>query len=915
MFGAADVILAGDGTNSIIGGVGSDTLTAGNGIDNILLGDNGEIVQSFSSSGALVRNADGALHRDIVTEEIAQVIATVLLDDTADVGATNAAAVVGASLVMLAGAFNADGTQVMLPAGKTRPIAAWQVEAILLSLSADGNDVLTSGGGNGAVLIGQGGNNTLTAKGGSDYLFGNYASSTSPFASDIPFIVNAYVIAASPGDATIAANLPAGGLIVTPSINLQPSALTYENPQITLPPPGFGTLAGLAEGQNIRIGGGQSLQVFASLVPSALNGSPGLPGSNIINGGSGNDVIFGNFGQIGAYYSTGIGDLDRQMANVSQALMGVLANVSALSSAQYMLNAVNSGSTATASIAFANNTIVVGSGHNLVFGNAGFLVEPGIAFARSATGSLLTDAVNLDTYLLDMEEVAADTSAALQQLGTGVLASFSATTAGQQALHGGWWNARWSNITWWCDNLPGVLNLQIGNDTITATQGGDNVIVGDAGYYFLPAVNASTYCWADGQSWQTISSVDKALDTLEWNFNGYLQKELCYDFTYDTRLFCLTDPLLEYRGGIQVTMGNDVINVGGTTGADIVIGDSALLTNIIAGPGASKGQIASAGNTNGVACALLNGADSVVNGVARNWGADSNQCSLQNTSLFSAANFIFTGDDSRLTINHDTITVRCDVDLAYAGSGDLNANGCPDPKNPANYFGFTGATPDGPWYPHEDNLNGGVSGGLFFARLGKSTVIAGPNLVGLLGAGRVVANPSVTAAKATQVALVPVALETLPPMAASSTGAALTYFNANLFPPLDPVAPPTAKVVGFAATGSGGVAHVRTAKAAPAADFRIDVSAAFGETALGRSQATIRAFIDSEIAVASVAEDLTPQGWVFDDEAGVLTLHAPQTRDRRRRAAGRRDAGDCGNPVGWLARRLKRLRATAGFDA
>ena len=84
---------------------------------------------------------------------------------------------------------------------------AWQTDALLLSLIPDGNDTIVVGSGN-DVIIGQGGNNTITANGGNDIIFGNAASNTSPVASDIPWIVNAVVIAAS-NIAQI--SLPAGG--------------------------------------------------------------------------------------------------------------------------------------------------------------------------------------------------------------------------------------------------------------------------------------------------------------------------------------------------------------------------------------------------------------------------------------------------------------------------------------------------------------------------------------------------------------------------------------------------------------------------------------------------------------------------------------------------------------------------------
>ena len=122
LFGANDSITAGGGTDSIIGGVGADTIVAGNGVGDIVLGDNGEIVQAFDAAGNPVRNTDGSLHRDIVLEEIATIIGSVLIDSAGDAAAAAPSAYTSADLVLLAGAFNADGSQVILPSSGSRPL-------------------------------------------------------------------------------------------------------------------------------------------------------------------------------------------------------------------------------------------------------------------------------------------------------------------------------------------------------------------------------------------------------------------------------------------------------------------------------------------------------------------------------------------------------------------------------------------------------------------------------------------------------------------------------------------------------------------------------------------------------------------------------------------------------------------------
>ncbi len=921
LFGGNDTIVAGNGTNSIIGGVGSDTITSGNGMDNLLIGDNGEIVQAFSSSGAAIMNADGTLHRDIVLEEIAQIIGSVILDDSSDAAATAASSLTTANLILLAGAFNADGTQVMLPANASRPVAAWETEALLLSLSVDGNDNITTGTGSNSVVIGQGGNNTITALGGSDYLFGNYASSTSPVASDFPWIVNADVIVASPGNAAIAAQLAAGGQIVVPAMNLQPSALTATDPQLVMPPPGFGNLSGLAGGGNLSIGGGQQLQIYASIVPSVLDGSPGLPGSNTINGGSGNDVIFGNFGQIQAQIGTGIQRIDNQLETLSSSMNGVIAEFSALSTAQYMLNAVNSGSLVTNVIATENNTINVGSGNNLVFGNFGAYIEENISFARSAAGSLTTDAVNFDTYMLDMEEVGADMSDVIQELGKNVIASYAASPAGIAAQHG----------PGPANNLPGVANLELGNNVITVTGNGNNIIIGDAGYVFMPGVNTTTAYWAAGQSNTLLNSVDQTLDQLEQNFNQALHVELQLDHAFQKFNGNAAQLLFEYRGGIQLTIGNDVIRGGG--GSSILIGGSADMVNVVAGPGATSDQIQHVTDINQFTDALLDDDDQAVNQAANSFGVPPSLDHIKQTSLYDDGNFIFTSDHALETIDAVTISSGAGADLIYGGSLDLLPY---QNKAIANFFGYDTSKNEGPDVSHQDNITGGVQNSeQFFKLLGNTTVIGGPALGNILGAGMIASPVVLPVQKATLSAQVPAVLETLPPAALSPTGAQYAYYFASLFPPLDPVAPigfvqsttsAFAAVTTIASTGAVAAIHATPSSTSPITsilggssrpvvstnlasietdetglarfasadaeesalaaaagaerDYSQDPSARFGaddSRQFAEANDVMRLFNESEIVVRSALPNApleeNAQSWVFDEVAGAFVLH------------------------------------------
>src|SRR5262249_35122456 len=148
---------------------------------------------------------------------------------------------------------------------------AWEAQALLLSLQATGNNSISVGGGN-DVIVGQGHNNVISANGGNDIIFGNGASNTAPITSDIPSIINAVATVGAPQGSQI--SVPAAGQLVVPTVNLLPSVLTTNTPQLQMPPPGFGTLSGIAKAGNLALPGGASLQVFASIVPSVFGGSP-----------------------------------------------------------------------------------------------------------------------------------------------------------------------------------------------------------------------------------------------------------------------------------------------------------------------------------------------------------------------------------------------------------------------------------------------------------------------------------------------------------------------------------------------------------------------------------------------------------------------------------------------------------------
>ena len=620
--------------------------------------------------------------------------------------------------MLLAGAFNADGSQVI-----SQTTGVWETQALLLSLIADGNDIITVGSGN-DVIIGQGGNNTITAQGGNDIIFGNAASNTSPIASDIPWIVNAVVIAASNIPQI---SVPTGGEIVVPTVNLQPSALTPNAPQLEMAPPGFGALGGLAQGVNLALVGGGELTVFASVVPNLLDGSPALPGSNTINGGNGNDTIFGNFGYIGALPTTGITAIDAQLQGLSVTMLGLLTQFSALSTAQDALNVADATSTSPYHISLENNAITVGNGNDTIFANVGEYLVPGIAFAEGS-GSLAANAVALDTYLLDMQEVFADMAYVAHEEGARVITSFGAIHNPAQATH----------------------LIDIGNDTINLNGSGSDLVVGDDGYVIMPEVGISaTANWANGVSSATLQSVQTQLSQLESSFDSALKTQLAADHPFTASNNLTAQSLFGGDSDFLLEIGNDTIN--GGSGASTLIGDIGIILDPVVAPG-SSGLASAAVLQSAMLTAidrLFLGTLSVGAATAESWGI-----SATSGDWSASGGYNFAGAKSNIEIGSDTINTGSGNDHIYGDLADIvpilgsspglvtsfdaYPSGEPGAPSTANFnyvYGFgpfgslqawtANATAPSRFEVDMDTITGGAGNNIMFGELGDDTIRGG----------------------------------------------------------------------------------------------------------------------------------------------------------------------------------------------
>jgi len=145
------------------GGLGNDTLTGGGGND-ILLGDAGVITRSH--------NGDSTLRKDVLLTGVGMITGAYNPNSLSwkDLNAAMVSDLLNADLVLLTGAYNADGTKTY--ARNAWGCNEWETQLLLVSLLGDGNDVLDGGEGDDALFGGRG-NDELMGGLGQDYLVGN----------------------------------------------------------------------------------------------------------------------------------------------------------------------------------------------------------------------------------------------------------------------------------------------------------------------------------------------------------------------------------------------------------------------------------------------------------------------------------------------------------------------------------------------------------------------------------------------------------------------------------------------------------------------------------------------------------------------------------------------------------------------
>ncbi|BAU91131.1 GLUG domain-containing protein [Methylorubrum populi] len=544
-----DLIYGEEGSDEIVGGLGRDRIDGGTDAD-YLLGDEGRIVRAYTKDGAAVLNSDGTWHRDVVLEEIGTVTAAIATDSQSAAARTAdlAEKLAQADLVLAVGARDGSGTRLTTGTG-----GAWSSAALTVSLARADDDIIAGGEGN-DVLFGQRGNDILMGVGGDDLIYGDRASNLSETPSDRPTIVNAVRLIGAAAEAGLV--LPLGGEVVVPALNLVPGAFGAGAPRIEVYPSMAGVVSDIAGSDPIRRGDGATLTVYASLVPSLYGTNNVLAGNDIIEGGAGNDTIYGDSSEtytldVTAYAALN-GQIDKVSASASD-LLGVFATLSR------GVDLLQGGPSRT--ITYGNDTITGGEGDDFIVGDAARTVVQGAGPLRSLS---VEAALTLSDALSDMRSVITDLAMTGRVAQAAVTVKLEAVA--QRPLN--------EILAFGLPEGMGTNHVvSIGNDVIDGGAG-DDLVVGDTLVMFQPGV-ARGLAVQDPATASEAAKVEAAVFARAAERFSAMQQHLAVDYPVDLKSVALHWIASIASRGDSFLSGNDRID--GGDGNDLLIGDTGFI--------------------------------------------------------------------------------------------------------------------------------------------------------------------------------------------------------------------------------------------------------------------------------------------------------------------------------------------------
>ena len=660
-----DELHGGPGTDELFGEIGNDTISGNDGPD-IIIGDVGYILRAYNEDGTPRVNKNGAWHRDVSLEEVAFIKGVINIDTTPlkDMPDDLAKHLLLADLLILTGAFKSDGTKLTFEKG----IGSWVISSLTLSYSGgedaditvkygevedngDGTytitpkegkeklesktkiyidgilntEIHTSGsqpldvddiygdftivaidkiwsdyiscwdtnlwfldlveanhdtldGGEGEdVLFGQRGNDILAGGDDNDIIFSDGVLNVVSFFTDIPHVFNDIRLIGIEDGADIPVTLELFGSVIIPPITLYPEELHLVTPFILSLPlvtalheTALNFADFLGSEALTRTTDGAAIVPYISIVPDIANHLGMLSGNDEIDGGNGDDIIFGDNTKIYSEILTGLKEIEEAQDDVWVAFNYVMEGFHNLAlDYDYFVHEVL-GEEHGQDLEIGNDTITGSEGNDIIVGDDCSFIGAFIKGIPVEEDNFKEQALEIYAYLRDLEYMAINLDYVI----------FEAHHALVDELID---DAIEKNP----DKKPPKKNdrvnphyhdLYIGNDDISGGDGVD-MIIGDSGTLFTPLIDGVRF--KDIKEYQDIDKdiwkdTEKALDDQDKYRDWLLKKHEKYCHNLDEHKHDNKDlELLVWDYEYDLFAGNDIIDAG--DGNDLVLGDFCVL--------------------------------------------------------------------------------------------------------------------------------------------------------------------------------------------------------------------------------------------------------------------------------------------------------------------------------------------------
>ncbi len=370
-----DEIRGGADDDELMGELGADKLFGDDGHD-FIAGDVGLFVRAFNQDGSIRLNANGAWHRDLVTEEVG--VLTRLLDISATPNADLTGDIwellLNADLILPMGVHDADGNRV-----PSVHADSWRTMLALIDLLPGDNDRLEGGSGE-DFMIGQRGDDVLSGGDDGDLLIGDLGWNRVSFESDLPFIISGLRLLDAQSGLGLQIQITAGGKVIMLDRVIQPGELEDFMARWMETTPAVESLvdAFSSDGNRLVLSDGNFLKPGLAFAPTVGPPADALSGNDELNGDNGDDLVVGDNLTVVSQNIPDYSRIDTAIDDVWEGILGLQVAFEHLRIDAELLDRVRNSGEAGAEIVVAADRITGGDGEDLLIGDNALVLAPAV---------------------------------------------------------------------------------------------------------------------------------------------------------------------------------------------------------------------------------------------------------------------------------------------------------------------------------------------------------------------------------------------------------------------------------------------------------------------------------------------------------------------------------------------------------